>query len=594
MLQECVDVFEAELKSRGEQWLLDQYVPKDGTYILINMENDFQIEKILDIRMDQESGTVSGSQDLDYQFISFLDYYSKLLKMNKRVDPSKIIHSNNFYSFWVKNKNLQGKLSHQSIEGYYSVLREPLKKYGKSSDKSLYLQIEEELGPVDEQRLENIYQWVKGNWQKWSDMEEIDISRKEDYLKVFFIGNNREETRKRVKNEGRRYLQPNIYIKGYNQRCKQGIKGLPGNNMGLNSKKPYMENKSRKIKASYMLDLNHAVLQGQFFDYLAGQASRGKYDIYVDLDEQKILPRSRGEVPPELDNGIYLRIQPGKELEIHNVLRVVNLRNTLKTGFRMKEIIEIPEKAMEKFESGYGKKNRLDEIESLVDDVCFSKALCNNYFTKPEDLSLNDSVRKNALLVYRERLWNWFHAGNEAAVKEILDKMMEGLLLETMQKPGIKPKHQINLWISLTDYFNDNRRCEESMSDVRAQLKGHIDCKEEWQFSGDEEYYYAVGQMVSVFLNLSKAQKKDMSFVNPVLNAKSDKVIKERMLALFKRYGYAIEDRQFRIKELYGHIMRYVPEGRVNGFMVSAGAVDSLLIYEKKSPNAVGSEGVQG
>ncbi len=95
MLQEYVEVFSKILEEKTEKWLLDNYVPKDGTYILINMENDFAVEKTLNIKTDKKAGIVQGETDSDYSFISYLDYYSKLIEMNKPIDSSKIIHSNN-------------------------------------------------------------------------------------------------------------------------------------------------------------------------------------------------------------------------------------------------------------------------------------------------------------------------------------------------------------------------------------------------------------------------------------------------------------------------------------------------------------------
>ena len=61
--------------------------------------------------------------------ISFLDYYSKLIEMNKPVDSTKQIHSNNFYAFFVKKESLEKKLTAESISGYYEVLKNPEKIY---------------------------------------------------------------------------------------------------------------------------------------------------------------------------------------------------------------------------------------------------------------------------------------------------------------------------------------------------------------------------------------------------------------------------------------------------------------------------------
>lgn len=43
--------------------------------------------------------------------------------MNKPVDSTKQIHSNNFYAFFVKKESLEKKLTAESISDYYEVLK---------------------------------------------------------------------------------------------------------------------------------------------------------------------------------------------------------------------------------------------------------------------------------------------------------------------------------------------------------------------------------------------------------------------------------------------------------------------------------------
>ena len=50
--------------------------------------------------------------------------------------------------------------------------------------------------------------------------------------------------------------------------------------------------------------------------------------------------------------------------------------------------------------------------------------------------------------------------------------------------------------------------------------------------SNDEEYYYAVGQLLSYLIFKSRAGKKMQSMVNPVLNAKRDNVIKNEIIPI--------------------------------------------------------------
>ena len=109
MLQECMEVFRENFKQYSEQWVLDNYVPKDGTYLFINIDDNFSVGNPIEIKTDRKTGKVQGQETSEYQLISFLDYYSKLIEMNKPVDSTKQIHSNNFYAFFVKKESPEKK-----------------------------------------------------------------------------------------------------------------------------------------------------------------------------------------------------------------------------------------------------------------------------------------------------------------------------------------------------------------------------------------------------------------------------------------------------------------------------------------------------
>lgn len=587
MLQECMEVFSHKKKELGEdweRWLLEQYVPKDGTYILLNMDKDFTVETKLDIKADKKTGKVEGEDDTAYPFISYLDYYSKLIEMNKPIDSTKIIHSNNMYAFFVKKESFKEKLAQKSLDSYYSVLKNPYKKYTKPNDKLLYQQVEQELGSVDAEILEQIQLWIQKSLSAFLEKEAIDLSQK-DYLKLFFIGSDREASKEKVKKEGMRYIKTNLYNKNeYNVRCEDGIKGFPSNNMGLNAKKPYLDNKTRKTKMPYMLDINQAITQMEFFDYLSGQASKGKNDIYVDLEQNEIYSYKNGESMTQIDTGIYLRISPGKkELEIHSVTPIIGYKAALPHSFVMKEVIPISEKSRGYFQSGYGAKTSYQEIEELVDTVFFDKKLKFSYFVKPEEVSINPGAAKKMLLMYREQLWEWFYKGSEQGIGGIIAEIAQELAVDAVGNgEAWRAQHRLNLWISIVDYLNEDRRLEQSMNNAEQQLKQHIDNKEEWDFSSSEEYYYAVGQMANLFFYLSKSSKKSLSMINPILNAKSNEVIRNRILQMFKKYNYAMGNLNDRITRLLAHILKYEPETKVDERMITAGFVSSSVIFMKK------------
>ena len=106
---------------------------------------------------------------------------------------------------------------------------------------------------------------------------------------------------------------------------------------------------------------------------------------------------------------------------------------------------------------------------------------------------------------------------------------------------------------------------------------------EDWDFSSDDEFAYAVGQAVSYLLTLSKAKDKDESCINTFLDAKNAVTIKNKLMQLYKKYNYGIiHNNEGRFGKMAAAIMEYEPK-IINNEIIMAGFVSSSLIYEKKS-----------
>lgn len=595
MLYDCMQVFmEKAKKVQSESFRqdtdtdlelisklsIDHYVPKDGTYILLNLDKDFTLEYKLDISVDKKSGEITGKTDSHYQYIRYLDYNSKLIEMNKPMDSKKVIHSNNLYSFFLKKDSLtSGKLTLDIIDGYYDTLANPETKYNKLKAKELYRQTESKIGGVNQEVLEGIREWIK-KWFEDVSILPVEISGK-DYLKIFFVYQDERKTKEIYEKENERYVIPNIYNNNdYNLKIADEIWGLPSNNMGLNSKKPFLENKTRKTITPYLVDMEDVIWQNRFFDYLYGQASIGNVNIYFNFDEKEIYAIPDKSDPPYMESGLYLRIRKGKEVEILECDTVLSLNANLQPTFYYKSIL----KGREDTFSG-GECNKRNELAAVIDEVFFGKMLAYNYFTEPEALSITDSVVENVLLTYRGRLFEWFYRNPHCNIKQIFQEMSGKLIQNTMQN-GYKNKarQQLNLALSLQDYLNYDTRMEEMMGMVQEEFKKHIEMhKKEWDFRSDEEYYYAVGQLIDYFLSLSKSAKKTFSPVKPFLTAKEDGLIKEKLSQMFEKYSYAIDSVvDVRAKNIISHVMLYKPETRVQQQYLIAGLTANNAFYMKK------------
>lgn len=582
MLGECLEIFGNYTQEEREKRILGEYVPKDGTYILVG--KDGKIKEVADFRLDKKTGEINRNATYFQEFL-YYDYHSDLISMNKPLDSEKIIHSNNYLSFWVKKESLlNGKLTQQVIGGYYDVLAHPERKCEKTKALSIYQKLEEVIGSVDAESLRQNREWIEKHifnlaeyvMAEWNI--QIDFQRK-DYLKIFF-----EADRETYQKEGDRYFIPNIYNSNqYNVTIKDEVFGLPDNNQGMNAKKPFLSIKTRKSTAPYLLNREEVILQKQFFDYLMNFAAVKKYNVYVDMKHNDFRAYRDAEYPPDEISGFFLRIKKGKEVEIHDQDVVPFYHNRLKKPFVYENKLEIEDNKNPEYE--FGKTcETFQELEGMIDDIFFSRTLISNYFSEEEKIKITDEILKRMLLVSRRKLFGWLHLGNGGEMKELFDKISIELIKSSiLNEYMMKAAKQLNLRLSLMQYF---AKGGEDMADfsmeIRKKLKTKIVSDEYMGLQNDREYYFAVGQMARYFVYLSKAGKKKQSLINPFLNARTDKKLKELLGRYYKKYNYAISAGARRVSRLYGMVECYEPEGPILQDILSAGFVIDNLLLEKK------------
>ena len=602
MFKECLDVF-LEMLKHEDNLILKGYIPADGSYVIV--KNDGTV-KNADIKFDKKTRNLNCTDDTLLNDICFYDYHSKLISMNKPIDIKKVIHSNNYLAFAVKKESITTKLTEAIIDNYYDTLKNPLeKKYKKSKEASkIYQKFEEDHGVVNITLLEKCRSWIKQHIFSIDKLVNVDLEKKE-YLKIFFeVFETNEEDNKKNKElfiqEDNRYIYPNIYNNNYyNVEVDGKIQGIPDNNMGMNAKKPFLSIKTRKNPASYLLDGDTALLQKQFFEYLMNFATNGKNNVYVDTINNKIEAYGDKEERKKfagIEAGYYLRIQKGKELEIQVQDNLVNYQDKLLLNFNYQDFFKMNIENYPEYTKDIGIHSKRTSVGRLINEIFFSKYLLTNYFTDASDISVKDSVLKRMIVMYRNVIFDWIYKGIdnnfETAEKRFALDLIKNALINNYT---LRAMTQLNLHWSFKDYFAElkqqgGEKMAEVATEIRESIKERVMSKEKVKMPiNDKEYYYAVGQLVAYFISLSKASKKSQSMINPVINISDDRVLKERLIQLYKKYNYAIEHYNVRFKNLFAMILAYKPDARTDkqtkDEMILFGYMDSNSIYTKKEEN---------
>lgn len=578
MLRDCLEIFKQERKrveeegKDPERLILDSYIPEDGDYIIVRRGGTYSTQTV---KKNKKTGKLENPFTPQYREICFYDYHSRLVSMDKPQDPKKTIHSNNYLSFWIKWDSLSnGKLDEEAIDRYFDVLASPREKYKKPQDRKMYDYIASEVGEVDQEELEKNRRWIKENIFQFKNAE-LDFGRK-NYLKIFFEADADIYLR-----EEKRYLITKIFNKNdYNVEIDGTILGLPNDNLGLNSKKPYMENKTQKVTVPYLISAEDALLQRQFFDYLMNKANAGETDIFLDVNRGRIIAKKGGEMVENSFSGYYLKIRKGKELTILHQDVIVGYHYQLNKIFLYQNIAEDDDQ--EDLYREYRNKKGLQEI---INKILFSNWLTGNYFTPEDELSVSGKLKQN-LVWAREPIFAWLYKGRKDNIENVLCRSCQSLLLDSIYNGFIrKAMKQFNLLCSLRIYFAEEGECDmaNKYNMIEDDLRKKINDKsmQKMEVESDEEYFYAVGQVTYYFVSLSETKEKTHFLANPFFNVKNDVVLKEKLRQFFKKYNYKINFGKGRFEKMLGLISGYEPDGPVLQDAIIAGYLRKNLIYEK-------------
>lgn len=584
MIQESLEVFEKIFEKEGIDLVLDNYVPKNGTYIFVDLDTG----EIKDTIKIQKTNEESNDYNLDEKnfFINNLkklDYYCDLLDMNKPIDAKKVIHSNQIYGIFVKKNVIKSKLTEKIISDFTNRIKNPLLKYKNKKAKELYLSIEKELNELDINDVEFIYNWLLNNIYTLDDNEKVNLDYNEkDYLKIFFINyDDMEKTFSKFENEYKRYVLPNIFNSNdYNEICNGEVYGTSNYCYGLNAKKPYLQNKSRKKRAAYYISINEALLQKNFYDYLLENAKNKKYLVYFsDYDIKAINYKDIDQIP-EKDYKYLLRIAYSKNIDIKG-FDIIS-KNKSDRNLKFINYFEINYDKFDK-ESTVQYGNYGDsKIIQLIDSILFGKKLIYSYYNNDNELDIKEGEIKRLIVKYRDSLYRFIYLNDDSyLIKIIHDLYIDSVKISFKLGNEFRAKEKFNLGLSLEKDFGgvDNMAI---INEAKNSYTNHYHSNDDWIFASDDEYYYGIGQILSYINRLRNTKDKNLSFINNICSSKDNKIIKKRVFNYINKYAFNININNYKLDQLIHNILIYEPQEEVNSMIIMAGFLGNLEILNKK------------
>ncbi len=559
--------------------VLSNHVLSKGLYIKINKNGSEEIHLI------DDSDDIIQDDSIDW--LRQVDYYSSLVSMDKPVDPKKKIHSNNYYSFFIKIDILpfvgtsEKKLSEEeyidSIERYFNVfLKESKERYDSKTVKLIEL---EGLAEIDSEEVNKNKRILIGKTKHIIECIQKEKLPKNSYLKIFF-----ETDISNYAREYERYLIPKIFNKNdYNIEDNGIILGLSDTNMGMNSKKPFLEHMTSHYKVPFRVSVSQAIRLKRFIEWLNQQKEINgegyipvNFDFKTPIDVRHIAKwKSFAFIKFSKGTGITLEDHDyfpiySDDLKVDKIQIIDHMR--LSKTDDLEEIKDI------------------SSFEQEVNKRLYNGKLIYNYYTEPKIKTGSFTKEQhNLLIISRKAMHDFFKKGDERSIRGIVDQITMKLIMEQIRQqtqPFDKVASAYNLRLAMLKYFNI--RGKEDMGDRIEKLYSDISIKmgssEIVTCSSDEEFYFVMGQLIRYLLNQSEAKFKKHDMVEPYIRTNKWERLKEHYIALYERYSHGVELNATRFNNLSSMIMGYIPtsEPKPNRDLILAGLMAKNVIYIKK------------
>ena len=553
MIYDILKIFGKEYEAKGDKLVLDSYELKEGIYIKVNADESF--ESFLVKKKNREllfTDMEDGLNFAAFEWFKQRDYYSSYLNSNKAFNDKKI-HNVNYLSLFIKidsfiSADSKKLIKDHAIKNQYKYLCN-YKKFNKPQEKEILATFKEQL--QDRNRRKDIikkYKWIRDNINSIVDLAKENGVK--NYIKIFF-----DEPIEKYKKESEIYYAIKIFNDiSFSKNINGKVFGLSDSNMGLNSKKPYLEHKTRKEKVPFMILKENAILTKKFFDWLKFQ----KFTEKKPLGDEFFINRDFKEKDLIIDFD-YLPVK------IDKLKKPIVIKNHL--------LLKEDKMLIEDEKIEY-----LNLLEDKVDEILYNRQLKNNYYGEVYKKLDN----KFASLIYstRDAMSGYFKKYDKRGFDTVIKKYATHLAIEHLiRNRFLQAGLCLNLKFSLLE-----EKGEEVM-DIKAMQEKMLDRIEDADYRdlSAEEFFYIAGQVARYLISQSEAYQKNGDMLEAYLRANNSTKLKKVIESEYFKYKHAISLGYVKFNNAMSLIMAYDKDEKLSKYMDSflVGALSDNIFYMK-------------
>lgn len=386
----------------------------------------------------------------------------------------------------------------------------------------------------------------------------MEKNKTKEYVKIFI-----DEADEIYEKESQIYTELKIFnANSYNKLINGKIYGLSNSNMGMNSKKPFLEHKSRKSILPSMISQKEALDEKSFFDWLYYQKRE-----FIDNFNNVFLLKKNLKGRAVIIDFESIPFIPSEVKSHHKIEKE-------KSSFKI-EIVDFIDAGLDLYV--INNKN----AKAKINEVLYQKSLSDNNLFNNE-ININDKMLKELIYQTRNSVIELLYKNNEADFYQMVNKYSSDFIkvaLRSGKEYGeLNAKKAINFILSLKDYKGVTVDLDTIKENLENALKSDITKLD------SNEYFFLAGQIAKYLMSKSKAANKTYALAEPYLKAKTTNKLKSVLKNEFERYKYEISIYDKRFNKAYLLIQNSDDIQINNDFesLMLAGMMSQNLIYDNK------------
>lgn len=564
MVYDVLGVFKKLYEEKKDDLILGSYNLKDGLYVRIKKDKTLELFESKTVKKEKIFTNLDGIQNSEiFDWFKKVDYYSSYLNSNKALFDKKI-HNINYLSYFFKIEN--SEYVKDKIDEHFNILLD-FAKFKDKKDKEVLNILQERL--TDKYRKEDILKKCK---ILKNSFDKIILSAKEkgikNYVKIFF-----EEDINIYKKESEIYLSLKIFNDSkYNEKIDDTIYGLSNANMGLNSKKPFLESKTKKLNIPFMIKNEDALILKKFFDWLKLQP----YNQDRTLDEHFFLQKHLNNDEAEITDFDYI---PIKKDDINKNFKTLTVKNYLNIKNKDGSSVE-----------NYDIK-KLEQLEKKVDELFYNGQLVFNYYRDNNDIKVSSFLSKELqtiLFITKYSMMNYFKKYDESSFYNNIQKYGTAFILNYLRQGWEKKaKEALNLKFAIAEHNKKEKIV--NIDTILEVLNKRLDEKGNYTPLNNEEFLFLAGQWAYYLLWYSKAGDRSFSLVEKYFRVKNLNALKTALQNDLSKYSHAINREAKRVKKTLALISAFntLEKITVSDFdiFLAGFSADNIIFTKKKEEN---------